>query len=434
MATVTPIVNPQEEADYAVTPTQLRPPADQGTDGGADGGGGAGGATPPVDPWSSALEGMGPDASYVTPGQALGNQQEEQRQFEQGKLDAQRDALIDIEALDSEYQQILQSLRGQYQTSQTAQEKERLRFILSDIAAQYEAGVEAISSLYAETTQRLNNMSSDYRSGIEGRAAEVESAFTTLAQQATDRNLARRQGLADEYRGYGVGVGYDPRDANTDFLASLAPIQGNYSRMMGESAAGGIDFIAGMAEMQGLAQQGDLKRLAAATRTAAIQSHEQQVSARIQAERAAARGDRMNLEMAALSSRQSAMDLNARLMNQAIQAQQYVPGDTGERYTNMLQMVTSAGTNLQSPDIFARLFNNQFNGAPPPEFREMYIASYQSAALSEISALQNNIQKLELVPTDPSRLQMEARKNELIQQLRVFGFAVPPTEPSTSGS
>lgn len=430
--------NESPYGDAEVIPAQIRPNEDtQSSNDGASGstGGGAQRTEPPANPWEDVLSGLGDEAQYTTPGSIDQNAEiENQRAFEANKVRAQQDALVDIEALDAEYQRLLGSLRGQYQTSETAQEKERLRFMLADIEAQYEAGVEAISSLYSETTAKLNNQARDYRSGIEGRAGEVESAFTQLASQAVDRNLARREGLAEQYRGYGIASGYDPRDASTDFLASLAPIQGNYSRMMGESTAAGIDFIAGMAEMQGLAQQGDLKRLAAATRTSAIQTHQAQVDARIQAERAAARGDRMQMQMAALSARQNAMDLNARLMSQAIQAEQYVPGqNVGQRYTEMTNLATNLGQQKVEPSLFASSFVNQFGGTPPPEFREMYIAQFHSAAINEINMLQDNLRRLEL--PEAETLAQQARIAYLDGILNQFGLLeIPTTEPAESGS
>jgi hypothetical protein len=415
MATITPNAPNEPQA----TTIDYEAPIDPGAGVGGDGGDG-GEPTGPTG-WERALEGFGGEAPYTPPGSISEEDRvREQRDFEDQKLNAQREALIDIEALTSEYDRAIASLRGQYQTAETQEEKERLRFILADIEAQYEAGSEAISSLYAETVQRLSQKATDYRAGIEGRATDVESSFLGLAQQGVDRNLARREGLVQDYRGLGVGVGYDPRDANTDFLASLAPIQGAYSRTIGESTAGGIDFIAGMAEQQGLAQQGDLKRLAAITRTAAIQTHQQQVAARVQAERAAARSDRNNLQMAALAARQSAMDLNARLMNQALQAQEFVPGvNVQERYTNMTALATQLGGSLTNPNLFATAFNNQFGGSPPPEFREMYMASYTSAALAEIAKLSQGIEK---TPDAMAKEALRRQMNGLLDNLREFGI------------
>jgi hypothetical protein len=416
MATITPNAPNEPQATTIDYEAPINPGA----------GAGAGEPLPPPPPtgptgWERALEGFNGEAPYTPPGSISEEDRvREQRDFEEQKLNAQREALIDIEALTSEYDRAIDSLRGQYQTAETQEEKERLRFILADIEAQYEAGSEAISSLYAETVQGLSQKATDYRAGIEGRAADIESSFLGLAQQGVDRNLARREGLVQDYRGLGVGAGYDPRDANTDFLASLAPIQGAYSRTISESTAGGIDFIAGMAEQQGLAQQGDLKRLAAITRTAAIQTHQQQVAARAQAERAAARSDRNNLQMAALAARQSAMDLNARLMNQALQAQEFVPGvNVQERYTNMTTLATNLGNNLTNPNLFARAFNNQFGGSPPPEFREMYMAAYTSAALAEIAKLSQGIEK---TPDATAKEALRRQMNGLLDNLREFGI------------
>jgi hypothetical protein len=377
--------------------------------------------------WESITD--GPDASYSTPG-SYGPEEENRQAFEEQRTQLQREALVDIEALGRQYSGVISSLRNQYQTAETPQEKERLRFILSDIEAQYEAGVQAISSLYSDTTNALNRQAFDYRAGIQGRASGIESSFTQLASSAVDRNMAQRQGLAADNRGLGVAVGYDARDANTDFLASLAPIQGNYSRMMGEATAGGIEFMANLSQQQGLATQADLQRLAAVTRTAAIQTHQQQVDARVQSEIAAQRSDMNNMRMAALSAQASARDLNARLMSQAIQAQEYIPGgDGGERYANMTTLSTQVGERLVDPSLFVTAFKNQFGGAPAREFMEMYMASYTASAMTELATINANIQRLNLTPQDPSRLSMEERIRTINNTLNVFGIV-----PSAPGS
>ncbi len=73
--------------------------------------------------WEKALEGFNREAPYTPPGSVSEEDRvREQRDFESNKLKAQRDALIDIEALTSEYDKAIANLRGQYQTAETKQE------------------------------------------------------------------------------------------------------------------------------------------------------------------------------------------------------------------------------------------------------------------------------------------------------------------------
>jgi hypothetical protein len=376
-------------ADYELPPTTGGPAPTTGN-------------TPPppppkpiVNPWDAIDNQYGNSATYTLPGRSQDEENAARRQFENERLQAQREALIDVDALTAEYNKLLGGLRGQYSTAETKQEKERLRFILADIEAQYEAGIAAISTLYAETTGLLGDKETAYRAGIEPRAQEVEGAFTSLAADAVDRNLARSEGTAQQYRGLGASAGFNPEDANTRFIESLAPIQGNYTRQMGESTASGIGFIRDISEQQGIAQQADLTRLNAVTRNSVVNAHQERVAARIASEQAAARNDRRSIQMAALAARQSALDLNAKLMNQAIGANEFIPGPNAqERYQQMLSSATSAGGSLLTPQAFAAYFNDNFGGSPPEIFRQMYASSYTAAGLDRIAQLEQNILNL----------------------------------------
>lgn len=380
-----------------VVPTQAFDPNDPPAGNRGTTGQGDGPVVPPTPPLSPVEDLLtGPEAPYTPPSEfSQADEDASRRQFDNDRLDAQREALIDLDALTAEYERTLGSLRGQYQTAQTPQEKERLRFILADIEAQYEAGAEAITSLYAETDARLSERATNFRGQIETRAQDVESGFHQLAQSSIDRNLGRVSSMVDQNRGLGFGVGYTGEDANTRFMSSLAPIQGNYSRMMGESTADMIDFVRDISQQQGIAQRGDLRRLAATTRTTAIMAHEQQVEARIQAERAAQRSDSNALRMAALAARQSATELNAKLLNNAINAQEYMPGpDAQETYIGMTGLATRTGEGKVPIEQFLGSFRSQFGGNPPREFIDMYIVAFNSAALSEINALADNNNRL----------------------------------------
>jgi hypothetical protein len=85
----------------------------------------------------------------------------------------------------------------------------------------------------------------------------------------------------------------------------------------------------------------------------------------------------------------------------------------------MTTLATQLGGSLINPNLFATAFNNQFGGSPPPEFREMYMASYTSAALAEIAKLSQGIEK---TPDATAKEALRRQMNGLLDNLREFGI------------
>jgi hypothetical protein len=96
-------------------------------------------------------------------------------------------------------------------------------------------------------------------------------------------------------------------------MSALGPSQQQYTQRMGDITAEGIDWMADTTAGQGLAQQADLQRLAAATRSGAIMTHQQQVDARIQREREQQRQAMQQMLSEQARAMQSAQQFNAQL-------------------------------------------------------------------------------------------------------------------------
>jgi hypothetical protein len=227
--------------------------------------------------------------------------------------EAANKARLDVEGIQRQYDNILRELQGSYRLSETEQERERLRFMLSDIEAQRDAGLQAISEGYTATVAAIRERATLAAEGGQERAgrfgAQLDAERDMSAERMALQNLQQQQ----EFRGLGSGSA-DPSNEWIGLMSALAPAQSTYTQRMGDITSEGINWLADTTAAQGLAQQGDLQRLAAATRSGAILSHQDRVAQRTQREAEMQRAAMQQILSEQARAMNSAQEFNARLV------------------------------------------------------------------------------------------------------------------------
>jgi hypothetical protein len=218
--------------------------------------------------------------------------------------DAGNAARDDVAGINRQYNNILRELQSMYQLSETDEERERLRFMLADIEAQRDAGLQAISEGYAQTVAiiRQRGETTRERGQEQGRqfGSELEGYADRTAQRMMLQNLEQQQ----QFRGLGSGS-RNPVNEWVGLMSAMAPLQQQYTQRMGDITAEGIDWMADTTSAQGQAQLADLQRLAAATRSAGIMGHQRQVADRIQRDSEALRAATLQTLMQQANAAQS---------------------------------------------------------------------------------------------------------------------------------
>lgn len=193
-------------------------------------------------------------------------------------------ARMDVAGINQQYNNILRELRGMYQLSETEEEKERLRFMLADIEAQRDAGLQAISEGYAQTVGQIREqavLSGERTTERSQRYGEdLEAAADRAAQRMMLQNLQQQQ----QFRGLGSGS-QAPVNEWVGLMSAMAPAQQLYTQRMGDISREGMEWLANTVGAQGQAQAADLVRQAAATRSGVTANQQQQVGNRINRER-----------------------------------------------------------------------------------------------------------------------------------------------------
>lgn len=224
---------------------------------------------------------------------------------------AQRENVM---AIQQQYNNLLRDLRSMFNTSETEEERERVRMMLADIEAQRDAGLEAISSGYAAAQAGIRERGVAARqSGVE-RGAAAGGRLAGVGADLESRLVDQQAASAVANRGLGVGAAeVDPMNEWVGLINTLAPLQQNYFTAMGDITGEGIDWMADTAGLQGQAQAADLQRLALSTATGAEIAERRRIADRIQRERELERQAMMQLGLAGLSAGQSASQFNASL-------------------------------------------------------------------------------------------------------------------------
>ena len=219
---------------------------------------------------------------------------------------------MNIAAIQQQYNNVLRDLRSMYNKSETDLEKEQIRRILADIEAQRDAGLTAIRDGYASTSAGMRTQAEGVRADALTRGQEFGGRISGVGSDLEQRLIDQQALSAQDNRGLGVGAAnIDPTNEWVNLINTIAPMQQNYTQGMGELAASGVDWLANTVDAQGRAQQGDLQRLAAATRSGAQISHDRRVGDRVQRETELERQALQSIMMASLSAQQSANQFNA---------------------------------------------------------------------------------------------------------------------------
>lgn len=225
--------------------------------------------------------------------------------------EATASAQQDSSGIQEQYNAIFRELQGMYNLSETDEEKERLRFMLADIEAQRDAGLQAIAQGYAETAGKIKERAVLSQKETQERSQRYSDELSGYAQQTEQRLIDQQAAQVAGNRGLGIGAGVNPTNEFVGLMNTMAPTQQRYTQRMGDINSEAMQFMADTVESQGLAQQGDLQRLAAATRSGSIANHQKSVGDRIAREQAEMRNALMSLSMAGLSASQSAQQQNS---------------------------------------------------------------------------------------------------------------------------
>jgi hypothetical protein len=224
--------------------------------------------------------------------------------------DAANNARVNIAGINQQYNNILRELRGMYQLSQTDEERERLRFMLADIEAQKDAGLQAIAEGYSQTVAQIQQQATLAGERTTERSqrygGELEASADRAAQRMMLQNLEQQQ----QFRGLGSGS-QAPVNEWVGLMSAMAPAQQLYTQRMGDISREGMEWLAQTVGAQGQAQGADLQRLAGATRSGAIARQQAEVSERINRERELQRAAILQTMQQQASAVQSANQFNA---------------------------------------------------------------------------------------------------------------------------
>lgn len=225
--------------------------------------------------------------------------------------DATASAQQDSDGIQGQYNAIFRELQGMYNLSETEEEKERLRFMLADIEAQRDAGLQAIAQGYAETAGKIRERAVLSQKETQERSQRYSNELSGYAQQTEQRFIDQQAAQVAANRGLGIGAGVNPMNEFVGLMNAMPAAQQQYTQRMGDINSEAMQFMADTVGAQGLAQQGDLQRLAAATRSGSIANHQKSVGDRIAREQAEMRSALMSLSMAGVSASQSARQQNS---------------------------------------------------------------------------------------------------------------------------
>lgn len=191
-----------------------------------------------------------------------------------------------IGALNFQYDRAVNELRSMYELAETEDEKARLRFILADIQAQHEAGQRAITNVFERKRAEVAQLTEQSRENTLKSAQRAFDLYEVSANQLKDLLEASRQQMAGEVYGFGAAA---PRDQSeyVQLLSAMAPVAQQSRQAIGDIGTEGLEWLGAVMGEQTAARGADLQRLAMSTRSAAISQHQQQVDARVNAERMA---------------------------------------------------------------------------------------------------------------------------------------------------
>jgi hypothetical protein len=272
------------------------------------------------------------------------------------EAEAANNARVNIAGINQQYNNILRELQSMYQLSETDEERERLRFMLADIEAQRDAGLQAISEGYAKTVGEIREQAVLSGERTAERAQRYGQDLEESADRAAQRMMLQNAQQQAQFRGLGSGS-QSAVNEWVGLMSSLAPAQQLYTQRMGDISQEGMEWIANTVGGQGQAQSADLQRLAAATRSGAIASQQAQVSDRINRERELQRAAILQTMQQRAGALQSAEQFNASLGKSS---------PTAIDRANTIQTLALAG---RTPEYIRQYFATGSLGAlDPSEF------------------------------------------------------------------
>lgn len=201
---------------------------------------------------------------------------------------ARQKALTEKAGLDAQFEQRMDSLREQFNFSETAEEKRMLSRALADIEAQRDAGYQAIEQGYADAVAQANERGASSEQATAEETAAVAGLYSD-AQTAVREGAAATNAAYDAEGGGALGAGADGGSAGAEDFARMLAAEGAseqaLTQRLGNITAEGAGWMADTLAGQGQAAQGDLNRMALATRNRADMEHQRRVQERIQQER-----------------------------------------------------------------------------------------------------------------------------------------------------
>lgn len=308
--------------------------------------------------------------------------------------------------LDEQYNRVINSLRSSYDASATPQERERLKYMLADVEAQYDAGRDALTSLYADTARNIQREIAESQAGTAQSVARSGEMFGGLAQSTRsimEEEAARR---IMENRGLGVGAAVtDPTNEWVNLIETMVPLQQQYAQNIGDIGTSSLRNIAARAQLQGAASQGDLTRTAGVTRATAQMSAMQDVIDRARKEQERAEEREFLLQRDRIAAQEALRQIAAQGAARAQDTDPYA-------YNEALRDAQYAGEQKISPSNWAELRAGSGLSITAADW-QTYWNGYQNQTARQInnynSSIQTNNQEISrIISTGADQTSQEA--------------------------
>lgn len=293
---------------------------------------------------------------------------------------------VSVSALARQYDNLIEQLRGQYRLAETEEEKQRLRYMLADIEAQYDAGKQSIKETYELFRGRLESNIGEERQYAQDFAGRAGQVFSNLADESESRIGALSQEMAGQHRGLGLQSAERIANEWTETIRALGPIQTSYLLEAGNSRVAAMSRSLESMAMQQVAQLADLERLKATTTSTAQYRYMEQVEKRINDEIESMRREMTSIMMTKISATQSALEFNARMRDSAASRMVREP-DPAARYSGAIEYSRSQGSLLTSPEEFEKQFSAILGGeAPDDTMWYEFLKAGENQARAELAA------------------------------------------------
>lgn len=272
------------------------------------------------------------------------------------EVDIETSRQASLGSIDAQYSRAVGELRSMYKLSETDDERERIRFILSDIEAQAEAGRKAIQNVFQRKSEEVGKLTKVSREAAIKSAQRATDLYQISSAQLQDELEASFAAAAKDAYGMGAAT---PREQSeyVQLLSAMAPVTAEYRQAIGDINTQGLEWMSGVIGEQSAARQGDLQRLALSTSVAANAEHKTAVDKRVNAERIA-------LADALQSLREQQMSQTGATQRALINAQ---PSDTNMFDSVDIQgFIVDAVLQTGSPTRAIERYRAQFAGKPNP--------------------------------------------------------------------